>query len=65
MKFITLLRVLLSVLFSLLYLKGIGYALYAMNMKSDIFPALGVSGAIVATFALYKILKNVWRKNEA
>jgi succinate-acetate transporter protein len=64
MNFLTFGRILLSVLFVLMYLYGLGYALYAMNLSSDLFPALGVLGIITGSFALYKILKNIWRKYE-
>lgn len=64
MKLLTFTRLLLSVLFVLLYLDGIGYAFYAMNLASAVFPVLGVVGILVETFMLYRILKNIWRKHE-
>lgn len=64
MKLITFLKFLLSVLFVLLYFHGLGYALYAMNLPSNLFAALGVVGVLVSSFMLYKILKNIWRKHE-
>jgi hypothetical protein len=64
MKTFTFLKILLSILFVLLYLHGLGYALYAMNLASNLFPVLGVVGIAIGSFMLYKILKNIWRKHE-
>jgi hypothetical protein len=63
MKTFTFLKVLLSIMFGLLYLDGLGYAFYAMNLANDLFAVLGLVGTIVSSFMLYKILTNIWRKH--
>lgn len=56
------LKLLFSILLFLGYFKALGYSLYAMNLPSDLFAALGVFGVVISTAALGFVQYKFWRK---